>query len=63
MKKVLAILAIASVMAACSNSGEKKEAGSTDTTKMENRMSTDTSMSKMKSDSGMNKMTADTTKK
>lgn len=57
MKKLFAILAIAGLMTACNNSGDK-EKSSADTT---STMSTDTS-SKMMADTA-SKMMADTTKK
>jgi hypothetical protein len=60
MKKVFAILAIAGFMAACNNSGEKKEAAK-DSTAAGTTMSADTS-SKMAMDTTA-KMSADTTKK
>jgi len=58
MKKLLAILALAGVMTACNNSGDKEKSTSDTTT---STMTTDTT-SKMSTDT-TNKMMADTTKK
>ena len=57
MKKLLAILAVAGVMTACNNSGDKEKSTSDSTS----TMTTDTT-SKMSTDT-TNKMMADTTKK
>ena len=52
MKKVFAVLAIASIMVACNNKKEdKKEGTGGDTTKTENKMSDTSNMNKMMPDS------------
>lgn len=60
MKKVFAILAIAGFMAACNNSGDKKEGENKDTTKMETPVTPTQDTTKPAADT--TKPAADTTK-